>query len=317
MASKKELPRKEGDDSNPRGRRQYAFDDIAALNKGVTPAMATKDDFVLAYKTSSNKVQYICDNKDLLLPWAQILTARLRAAGRLGSILETETGTEKKSTMPSASMSDLTYLTEESVDESGLAISDALPHSSVMNYNIDIIQLQKRESSEQTSSILDKYDTDVAKQNYAYETESLPEKSMSEVHEASCESKFGMETASCSRATVYEGEKGHISITTDDVFPTLEPNKDVYAASVGIKKTKFTMAETADSQYTAVFNVDDFIKPPDTDSAGRHSTMRPIDEPRGPIFRELGDSAKTKGLVTDTKVIRWGKNELVDYRVST
>lgn len=353
MASKKdkdkECARKE-DDSNPR-RRQYAFDDIAALNKGATPDMATKDDFVLAYKTSSNKLQYICDKKDLLLPWAQILTARLKAAGRLGSILETETIPNVESTVPSASRSDLTYLTE-SVEESGLEVSDAAPQISAIDYNIDVLEKQKH-----MPSILKKYETDKAKQTH------ITDKTMSALREASLESKFGIETASCSRDTVDEGENSRSVIAKYDEVRAFESDIQIRAAKVDTKKIKFTVAESSHSPYTSAFAADeiekkesgrpplvydpnsmedddpDFANVPRSASAiaekleeeeeeekkkqekkeSTTSELEPFDKPKDLHHHEhdLEDHAKTKGLVTDTVTIRWGKNEMVDYRVST
>lgn len=332
MASKKdkEFGQKE-DDSKPR-QRQYAFDDIAALNKGVTPAMATKDDFVLAYKTSSNKVQYICDKKDLLLPWAQILTARLKAAGRLGSILETETVPKVKSNMLSASMSDVTYLTEESIEESGLEISDAVPQKSAIDYNIDVLEKQKL----QTTSILKKYETNITKQNY------ILDKSMSGFHERTSllgESKFGMETASCSRGTV-EGENSYSSITKNEVR-TFESNIEVCAANVDIKKIKFTMDDFPDS-HTVVFAADELVtddkleeRPASERGSVVHTTEgaedieekavedleraeeTPDTAPKESVKRVAPLSAKhSKHDHSDIKVIQWDKSDLVDYRVS-
>lgn len=346
MASKKdkdkECARKE-DDSNPR-RRQYAFDDIAALNKDATPDMATKDDFVLAYKTSSNKVRYICDKKDLLLPWAQILTARLKAAGRLGSILETETIPNVESTVPSASRSDLTYLTEESVEESGLEVSDAAPQ-------ISAIDLEKQKHM---PSILKKYETDIAKQTH------ITDKTMSALREASRESKFGIETASCSRDTVDEGENSRSVITKHDEVRTFESDIQIRAAEVDTKKIKFAVAESTHSRYTSVFAADEIettggrlppvydrtsmdVDDPDFGNVPRSASaiaekleeeeeeeekkkereptaeLELFDKPKDLHHQEhdLEDHAKTKGLVTDTVTIRWEKNEMVDYRVST
>lgn len=327
MAPKKEkdIPRKE-DDSKPRRRRQYAFDDIAALNKGVTPSMATKDDFVLAYKTSSNKVQYICDTKDLLLPWAQILTARLKAAGRLGSILETETEPKTKCTtaLPSlvTTTSDLTYFTEGSIAESGLETSDAMPHGSVMNFSDDILQKQIQMPPERTTSTEEiKYDTDIEKLKYLSETNIVPDESTTGVQDTSGESKFGMEMASYSKDIISEAEKDRITVTEDDEFRKLGPN--VYGPIVGIKKTKFTMVESSDPPYTAfpVEAEEELLEDPDVISAeARPSTDTELPPQDKPKFvhevREIVDTAKTKGLETDTKVIKWGKNELVDYRVS-
>lgn len=332
MAPKKdkEFSRKE-DDCNPR-RRQYAFDDIAALNKGVTPAMATKDDFVLAYKTSSNKVQYICDNKDLLLPWAQILTARLKAAGRLGSILETETDSKKKSTVLSASMSDLTYLTEGGTGESGPEISDAVPCSSVINYNINILEEEMHTPPEQTASTIEKYNIEVSSQHDTHETTSPLEKSLSDIiYEPSLDNKYGKETASYIRDTVNEEEKAeeNISITTKYEEATLEPN--IHGTNIGMRK--FPMSQSRETLYTPVMAAEDFEKDPELSEGGpveEQSTENPQDTTKTedtpetedtpkiiPEVAEVVDQAKTKGYESEHKVIKWGKNELVDYRVST
>lgn len=288
MASKKdkESSQKE-DDLHPRRRRQYAFDDIAALNKGVTPAMATKDDFVLAYKTSSNKVQYICDNKDLLLPWAQILTARLKAAGRLGSILETETVKKVENTVLSASTSGLTNLTEGSaVGESGLDTSDIGHHVPTTDYDIEILERQEHTPPEEIASNVEKYETDIEDERYTYET-TVPDKNMSGIYEVPFQNKFGNEEATFSD-TVYEGDIDHSSIDKTDDVHMLE-------TGLGIKKRQFVKAETTDS-FTPVYAAEDYIRK---------------------RARDIVDAAKTKGLVTDTVTIKWVKSDLVDYRVST
>lgn len=79
----------------------YAQDDIDIenFNKYALAAITTsKDDLVLAYKTSGNKVEYIRANKDLLLPWAQTIAKRQVAANDSGSVL-----TEKLETALSVS----------------------------------------------------------------------------------------------------------------------------------------------------------------------------------------------------------------------
>lgn len=262
-------------------RRLYAFDDIAALNKGVTPAMATKDDFFLVYKTSDNKVQYICDKKDLLLPWAQIITARFKTVARLDSVL----GTEK----------DLIPLTEESVKKTEVEIIDAVPDSLSKESTVDILAV-KYSYSEQSTATVKQYDTDIAEQKDTCETKTVPDTGMCEDHRESLESKYSTETASSSKSTRENDQKG---ITKKYEVRALEPNVD--ADNFGKTKEfgpKYRSASAADTE--------------EFKEQKKDMTMEDLR-----VISGLKGHQKAKSFVTDTKHIKWSRTDLVDYRVST
>lgn len=332
----------------------YAHDDISVtdFNKNALAAITTsKDDLVLAYKTSTNRVEYIRANKDLLMPWAQAVTSRQVTTDVRGSPfpLEVKTApiasnTKAPITSTSTRKSKVHYVspaaTVKEVKEKDVV--QRKPKYGLLKQNIrlsneeinKIGKLEKKCNIKVCDSELD----DVAGVNNEDIKLSESPKSIRVTHQ------YDLAMTSTSRDAIPKRPRNvkfklhkhsrpeHKSDITEadqelkTAFPNMNANPQfLYRSSKGDDiedinyRHKSNIIEADQELKTAFPNTN-----ADPQFIYRSSKEDDIDDinykrPKGlTMFRKLSSDTPHYGSYTSkTVTINWAENDLVDYRVST